>query len=194
APYMPQLIANAREQITRVLKAELCKKDQIKTALIAQYIYHGQVSKGKEEDINEHIDKSILEIDEKIDSFMKSGSGWNLVRIETLTIEAYTLRRAVGGSYISTLKKLANTKCTINPDNSKIIDPVTGIPSDNCLQGALACYFANKDGHTEHLERIFTKKDYRQYLNIVNLEMPTLICSCIFNKIEEMNPDISINV
>ena len=218
-PYMPQLIANAREQITRVLKVELRKKDQIKTALVAQCIYHGHISKGKdkskistymighhrslmrviltEEDINEHINLSISEIDNKIDSFMKSGSGWNLVRIEMLTIEAYTYQRAFGGSYISTPKKLANTKCTINPDNSKIINPVTGMPSNNCLQGALACYYAHKDGYTEHLERIFTKKDYKQYLDIVNLDgipIPTPICSRIFNKIEEMNPDISINI
>ncbi|CAG8492072.1 6627_t:CDS:2 [Scutellospora calospora] len=174
ALYMPQLIANAREQITKVLKAELCKKDQIKTALIAQCIYSGHVSKEKgklkspltiiayhrslmrviltEEDINKHINLSISEIDNAIDSFMQEGSGMNL--------------------------KLANTKCTINPDNSEIIDPITGMPSDNCLQGALACYFANKDGHTEHLEQIYTKKDYKQYLDII----------------EEMNPDISINV
>src|SRR6185312_535107 len=117
-PYMPQLIANTREQITRVLKVELQKKDQIKTALVAQCIYHGHISKGKdkskistymigyhrslmrviltEEDINEHINLSISEIDNEIDSFMKSRSGWNLVRIEMLTIEAYTLRRAFG--------------------------------------------------------------------------------------------------
>ncbi|CAG8798860.1 22830_t:CDS:2, partial [Cetraspora pellucida] len=141
-----------------------------------------------EEDINEHINLSISEIDNKIDSFMKSGSGWNLVRIEILTIEAYIYQRAFGRSYISTPKKLANTKCTINPNNSKIINPVTG---------ALACYYAHKDGYTEHLERIFTKKDYKQYLDIVNLDgipIPTPICSRIFNKIEEMNPDISINI
>ncbi|CAG8849789.1 7466_t:CDS:1, partial [Racocetra persica] len=99
-PYMPQLIANAREQITRILKVELQKKDQIKTALVAQCIYHGYISKRKdkskistymigyhrslmrviltEKDINEHIDLSISEIDNEIDSFMKSGSGWNL--------------------------------------------------------------------------------------------------------------------
>ncbi|CAG8813265.1 16186_t:CDS:2, partial [Cetraspora pellucida] len=96
-PYMPQLIANAREQITRVLKVELRKKDQIKTALVAQYIYHGHISKGKDkskistymigyhrslmrviltkEDINEHINLFISEIDNEIDSFIKSESG-----------------------------------------------------------------------------------------------------------------------
>ncbi|CAG8468425.1 2010_t:CDS:10 [Cetraspora pellucida] len=200
APYMPQLIANAREQITRVLKAKLCKKDQIKTALIAQCIYSRHVSKGKdklkssltiiayhrslmcviltEKDINEHINLSISKIDNAIDTFMQKGSGMNLIRIEMLTIEAYIYQRAFGGLYISTPKKLANTKYTINPDNSEIINPVTNMLSDNCLQGALACYFANKDGYTEHLERIYTKKDYKQYLDII----------------EEMNPDISINV
>jgi len=105
-----------------------------------------------EEDINEHINLSISEIDNAIDSFMQEGSGMNLVRIEMLTIEAYTYQRTTGGSYISTPKKLANIKYTINPDNSKIINPDTGMPSDNCLQDALACYFAYKDGHTEHLE------------------------------------------
>ena len=168
-PYMPQLIANAREQITRVLKVELRKKDQIKTALVAQCIYHGHISKGKdkskistymigyhrslmrviltEEDINEHINLSISEIDNKIDSFMKSGSGWNLVRIEMLTIEAYTYQRAFGGSYISTPKKLANTKCTINPDNSQTGD-------DMCLKYALGAYFASNRGETKNLQRL----------------------------------------
>ncbi|CAG8813263.1 16185_t:CDS:2, partial [Cetraspora pellucida] len=54
----------------------------------------------------------------------------------------------------------------INSDNSKIINPVTDMLSNNCLQDALACYYAHKDGYTEHLERIFTKKDYKQYLDI----------------------------
>ncbi|CAG8502763.1 22496_t:CDS:2 [Cetraspora pellucida] len=220
APYMPQLIANAREQITKVLKAELCKKDQIKTALIAQCIYSGHVSKGKDklkslltiiayhrslmciiltkEDINEHINLSISEIDNAIDSFMQEGSGMNLVRIEMLTIEAYTFQRTTGGSYISTSKKLANTKCTINSDNSDIINLATGKSTDNCLKGALGCYFADKAGITDHLERrIYRAKSLQLYLNIVKLDgipMPTPICSRIFNKIEEINSDISINV
>ena len=70
-----------------------------------------------------------------------------------ILIESYTLRRAHGGSYIPTSKKLANKKCTINPDNSDIIDPDTGNPTDNCLWGALGCYFAYQDGKTDHLGR-----------------------------------------
>ena len=194
------------------------KKDWIKTVLIAQYIYSRHVSKGKgklslltiiayhrslmcviltEEDINKHINLTISEIDNAIDSFIQEGLGMNLVRIEMLTIEAYTYRRTTGGSYILTPKKLANTKYTINPDNSKIINPVTNMPYGNCIQGALACYFAYKDGYTEHFEWIYTKKDYKQYLDIVNLDgisMPTPVCSHIFNKIKKINPDISINV
>ncbi|CAG8497486.1 9684_t:CDS:2, partial [Ambispora leptoticha] len=38
-PYMPLLLANARDEITRVLKIELNEKDQIKTALIAHCYY-----------------------------------------------------------------------------------------------------------------------------------------------------------
>lgn len=83
---------------------------------------------------------------------LTNGSGWCLIRIQKIIIDVYTLRRALGGSYIPTPKKLSNTKCTINPDNSKIIDPITGKPTDNCLKDALGVYFAYQDGHTEHLE------------------------------------------
>src|ERR1051325_1365125 len=173
---MLQLFKVVRDQITKVYKAELRRKDQIKSAIVAYCIFH-KVVKEKDEgykdvyiyphlrgemrpilsenDIDEHIDLSAHEIDLKIEEFMKSGSGWNLVRIEMLTIETYTYRRAVGGSYIPTPVKLASKKCTINPDNSNIIDPVTGKASDNCLQGVLACYFAHKNGKRVHLERIF---------------------------------------
>jgi hypothetical protein len=113
-------------------------------------------------------------------------------------IEAYTLHRTTGGSYIPTPKKLANTKYTINPDNSNIIDPSTGKPTDNCLKGALGCYFADKKGITDHLGRhIYRAKKLKPYLDIVKLDgipMPTPVYSRTFQKIEEMNPDISINV
>src|SRR5271170_6803043 len=39
APYMPQLIAAAREQITSVLKTELKRKDQIKSSIIVYCNY-----------------------------------------------------------------------------------------------------------------------------------------------------------
>ena len=58
-------------------------------------------------------------------------------------IEAYTYRRAIGGSYNPTSKRLANTKCTINPDNQGLINSETNKLSENCIQGALGCYFAH---------------------------------------------------
>ena len=73
-----------------------------------------------------------------------------------ILIESYTFRYALGGSYIPTPKKLTNKKYTINPDNSDIIDPATGKPTDNCLWEALGCYFAYQDGKTDHLgKRIY---------------------------------------
>ena len=119
-----------------------------------------------------------------------------LVRLEMINIEAYTYHQTTGGSYIPTPKKLTNTKCTINPDNHVLIDPETNKPSEKCLQGALGCYFADQDGITDHLgRRIFRAKSLRKYLERVKLDgilMP--ICSQVFQKIEEMNPDISINI
>ena len=128
---------------------------------------------------------------------MKEESGKILFRLEMILIELYTLRRALEGSYIPTPKKLANIKCTINPDNKDLIDPETKKPSEKCLQGALGCYFAHQDGHTDHLERIFRATKYKPYLDVVKLDgipMPTPICPRTFQKIEEMNPDISINI
>jgi hypothetical protein len=150
-----------------------------------------------EGDIDEHITQTIGEIDKQIEEMLTKGSGYVLERILEITIEAYTLRRGTGGSYIHTPKKLAKTKCTINPDNQGLIDPETNKLSEKCLQGALGAYFAYQNGHKDHLERIFRAKKLKPYLEKVKLDgipMPTPICRRIFNKIEEMNPDISINV
>ena len=152
-----------------------------------------------ENDIDQHLTQSVGEIDEKIESYLKEESGKILLRLEMIFIESYIYHRANRGSYIPTPKKLANTKCTtINLDNSDIIDPATDNLTDNCLKGALGYYFADKDGITDHLgRRIYRAKSLRKYLDIVklnNISMPTPICSQIFNKIEKMNPDISINV
>src|SRR6185436_15605364 len=140
-----------------------------------------------ENDIDEHITLTVGEIDNKIEDFMKQGSGLNLIRIEMILIEAYTLRRAEGGSYKPTPKKLANTKCTINPDNSK-----TG--NDMCLKYALGAYFAYNESVKVHLERLSVIRPYLDKVNLNGILMPTPICNRTFQKIEAQNPDISINV
>ena len=134
-----------------------------------------------ENDIDQHLTQSVGEIDEKIERYLKEESSKILLRLEMIFIETYTYRRSNGGSYISTPKKLSNTKCTINPDNSDIIDPDTGKLTNNCLKGALECYFADKDRITDHLgRRIYRAKSLQKYLDIVklnNISMPTPICS-----------------
>ncbi|CAG8749573.1 7239_t:CDS:1, partial [Rhizophagus irregularis] len=62
---------------------------------------------------------------------------------------------------------------------------------------ALSAYFAYKDRYTQKLERIFQAEKFKPYLEQVNLNaipMPTPVCPRIFSKIEELNPEISINV
>ncbi|GET00114.1 hypothetical protein GLOIN_2v1480811 [Rhizophagus clarus] len=221
-PYMPKLIASARQEMTRVFQTEFRRKEQIKSVIVAKGIYYRKEKKditdnkapsiikiaekwhrGKmrallsENYIDEHLTSSSGEIDKKIEEYLENGSGWILVRIDTVYIEVYNLKRATGGSYEPTPKKLANKKSTINPDNKGLVDPETNALSEKCLQGALGCYFAYQDGHTDNLERIFRATKYKPYLDVVKLDgipMPTPICTSIFNKIEEMNPDISINV
>src|SRR5205814_1044150 len=133
-----------------------------------------------------------------IEKYLKEESNKILLQLEMVLIESYTYRRTTGGSYEPTPKRLANTKCTINPDNKGLIDPETNALSEKCLKGTLGCYFADQNGITDHLgRRIFKAKCLQKYLDIVKLDgipMPTPIYSRIFNKIEEMNSDISINV
>ena len=93
-----------------------------------------------ENNIDQHLTQSVREIDEKIESYLKEESGKILLRLEIIFIESYIYCRANRGFYIPTPKKLANTKCTINPDNSDIIDLAIGNLTDNCLKGVLGCY------------------------------------------------------
>ena len=101
-PYMPHLIASARNAITNVLKEELHRRDQIKLALVvnATYIsykyngsgdpsdlanyttkYHHPYHRSQqhkilsEQYIDEHITQSGVEIDQKIESYLKEKSG-----------------------------------------------------------------------------------------------------------------------
>ena len=108
-----------------------------------------------EGEIDGHITQSVGKIDKQVEEALLKGSGYTLERIEEISIEAYSLRQGTGGSHIPTPKRLANTKSTINPNNKGLIDPETNKPYERCLKGALSCYFAHKDGETDHLERIF---------------------------------------
>ncbi|GES84459.1 hypothetical protein GLOIN_2v1480811 [Rhizophagus clarus] len=175
-PYIPQLISASRQKIKEVYQTELHRKEQIKTAIAVKcsyscsrreidgstytdymYLYHrsGMRPILSEGDIDEHITRSVGELDAQVEEALLRGSGYTLLGILTIYIEVYTLHRGTGGSFIPTPKKLANTKCTINPDNQGLIDLETNKLSEKCLQGALGCYFAYQDGHTDHLERIF---------------------------------------
>ena len=156
---MLQLVASACKQITDVLKEELRRKNQIKSTMViyATYVRYKYVGSGDVTnknnyeityyhpyhrgnmhvllDIDKHITNSAGEIDEKIEKYLKEESNKILLRLEIVLIESYTYRRAIGGSYKPIPTRLANTKCTINPDNQGLIDPETNALSEKCLQG-----------------------------------------------------------
>ena len=62
-----------------------------------------------EADIDKHITKSVGEIDKQVEEVLLCGSGYTLERILEISIEAYTYRRATGGLFQVTPKRLANT-------------------------------------------------------------------------------------
>ncbi len=72
-----------------------------------------------EEYIENHLWQTVGEIDAEINTYLKHGSGKELIRIEMIYIEVYKYERAIGRSYILTPEKLASKKATINPNNSK---------------------------------------------------------------------------
>ena len=209
-PYFPTIIADARQKMTEILECELEEKGQIKSAItilatftdtIERYnqVYHRGDMRVLllKNDIDDHITKSAVEITHKIAKFTKGKSDWKIASVDVMSIETYTYRRAEGGSYIPTPKALANKKCTVNPDNKGLKDPDTGLLSEKCLQGAIGAYFAYQDGYTQNLKRIFRAEKFKPYLERVNLNgipMPTPVCPRLFSKIEDLNPEISINV
>ncbi|RIA92846.1 hypothetical protein C1645_820151 [Glomus cerebriforme] len=102
-------VASAQREITRVLQAELNRKEQIKSALV---IYCKYVKRNMDKTNNDKTNNKIIY------SFAEKHH-----KGEMRTI--LSKNEATGDSFISTSKKLANTKCTINPDNSDIIDLTT---------------------------------------------------------------------
>ena len=113
---MPQFIDSARSSITNILKKELYKKDQIKSALIIHATYIKCKNKGignstdiknydtsyyhpyhksnmhvlfSKNDIDQHLTQSVGEINEKIESYLKEESGKILLRLEIIFIESY---------------------------------------------------------------------------------------------------------
>ncbi len=115
-PYMPKLIASARQEMTRVFQTEFRRKEQIKSAIAVKCIYYKKEKNNKsgknfpyikitekwhrvemrallsENYIDEHLTSSSGEIDKKIEEYLENGSNWILVRIDIVYIEAYTLR------------------------------------------------------------------------------------------------------
>jgi hypothetical protein len=86
-----------------------------------------------EKEINGHIIKFVGKIDKQVEEQLKKGFGGILEQILEISIEAYSLRQTTEGSYILIPKKLANKKCTINPNNRGLIDPKTNKLSDECI-------------------------------------------------------------
>ncbi|RGB22411.1 hypothetical protein C1646_776136 [Rhizophagus diaphanus] len=179
--YLPSTIANICPQITEILERELDAREQIKSAITSLVTYRNKSDKQTQVYHRDNI-RILLSKDEIDDQITKS--------VEKILV-------AISDFKVNESDSLANKKCTINPDNKDLIDLFTGLLSEKCLQSALSIYFAHQDEHIQNLERIFWTEKFKPYLERVKLNgipIPTPVCSRVFAKIEEMNPDISINV
>ncbi|GES88726.1 hypothetical protein GLOIN_2v1481003 [Rhizophagus clarus] len=107
-PYIPQLISASRQKIKEVYQTELHRKEQIKTAIAVKcsyscsrrkidgstytdymYLYHrsGMRPILSEGDIDEHITRSVGELDAQVEEVLLRGSGYTLLGILTIYIE-----------------------------------------------------------------------------------------------------------
>ncbi|GET03832.1 hypothetical protein GLOIN_2v1481003 [Rhizophagus clarus] len=107
-PYIPQLISASRQKIKEVYQTELHRKEQIKTAIAVKcsyscsrreidgstytdymYLYHrsGMRTILSEGDIDEHITRSVGELDAQVEEALLRGSGYTLIGILTIYIE-----------------------------------------------------------------------------------------------------------
>src|SRR6185369_12686529 len=96
-----------------------------------------------------------------------------------------------GGSHIDTPKKVANTKGTINPDNS--------VTKDNlCLLWAICAFNAYRltEGKQNNLQQLSVLRQYKDLVNFGDIMdgKPVPVSNHIFEKLEKLNPDYYFNV
>ncbi len=114
-PYIPKLISASRPKIKEVLQTELCRKDQIKSAIVVLCRYKiGNKKEAESEpvfidkhhrggmcpillkgEIDGHITQSVGEINKQVEDTLKKGSGCILERILEISIEAYRYLRSL---------------------------------------------------------------------------------------------------
>ena len=181
----PQIIDKLKIQLKELggikfnlgLKVLMRKDDEINgdVTLDAATFYHEQIPVINKDEIE--LNNAFSTISERIEKYLKQGSGWKLERIETLWLNIANYQPLQGGSYIDLPKYLKDKQAIINVKNE----------DDNCLRWSLrsAMFPASRDP-----QRI-SKYPVDDGLNFKDIDAPTPISQ--IKKVERQN-NLAINV
>jgi len=126
------------------------------------------------------IDNIITALNKKIEPFTSRGSGWNVNKIQNLSLCIGSFRPAAGSSFIPTPAEIQKKKAIINIRNHN---------SNDCFQySVLAAVHPTSNNATNP----YTYNKFMSELDMTGIETPVALSS--IPKFESQNSSISINV
>ena len=132
-----------------------------------------------EGDFDEQFDKQVDLILERLNEFVRNGSGWTVEIVVNLSVRIAAYKPTLGSSYIKSLKYIVSKHSVLNIVNK----------DEKCfLWSVLASIFTPKS----HQERVTKYKQFEYKLNTTGLKFPLSIHDV--KKFENLNPSISVNV
>jgi len=126
------------------------------------------------------IDNIITSLHKKIEPFTSRGSGWNVSKIQNLSLCNGSFHPTAGSSFIPTRAEIKKKMAIINVRNHN---------SNNCFQ-----YSVLEAVHpaTSNLSNPYTYNKFMKELDMTGIETPVALSS--IPKFESQNSSISINV
>ena len=132
-------------------------------------------------EIQPSIDEQFEAVQNKIDDFIRNGSGWRVKSIEQVEIHIAKYTPLAGSSYIPTPKFVESKKACVNVKNE----------DNRCFAYAVTSALYPVDGKS-HPQRPSHYKDHISKLNMEGIAYPVEIDS--IHKFEKQNPPYGINV
>ena len=129
--------------------------------------------------VDECMDIALGEINEKIDEFIRNGSGWVLHHLDKIDLGILKYNPLKASSYIELPKRIENRRACLNIKNE----------DQKCfLWSVLAALHPVQ----QHANRVAKYTQFEEELTLTNITFPMKVKD--INKFEKLNPTISINV
>ena len=124
--------------------------------------------------VKEHLNKLV----QKIDTYIRNGSGWSVVTVSEMSIMTTKYNPMGGSSYIELPKELKSRNCLLNIKNE----------DQQCI---MWCILASKHHQSQDATRVTKYMPYKSELNLKGVSFPTPLND--IKKIENLNA-LAINV